>query len=160
MKNWHLGIFEMVPQDTVIPEALLTYMEGLKTHDIDLIGSTFADYIRFVTPVWTAGREQVLDFLGALYRAFPDWTYDHEPPEKLGDELYAVKWKQGGTHTRRLHFPGFDPVEPTQVYVRLPKHYFYYKVRNNLLTEIKPDPVPGGAPQGIFDQIGVGQPFQ
>ena len=55
----------MVPQDTVIPEALLTYMEGLKTHDLDLIGSTFADYIRFVTPVWTAGREQVLDFLGA-----------------------------------------------------------------------------------------------
>ena len=26
------------------------------------------------------------------------------------------------------------------------------------LTEIRPDPVPGGAPRGIFEQIGVEQP--
>ena len=87
MKKQYLGIFEMVLQDTVIPEALLTYMGGLKTHDEDLIGSTSAEYIRFVTPFWTAGHEQVSDFLGALYRAFPDWTYDHESPQKLGDKL-------------------------------------------------------------------------
>ena len=26
------------------------------------------------------------------------------------------------------------------------------------LTEIHPDPIPGGAPRGIFEQIGVAQP--
>ena len=148
----------MVPQDTVIPEALLTYMEDLKTHDLDLIGSTFAHYIRFVTPTRTIRREQILDFLAALYRGFPDWTYRHDDPVKIDEENYKVKWRQSGTHTGRIEFRGFLPVDPTHRFVRIPEHFFYYRVENNQLTEIKPDPIPGGAPAGIFQQIGVEVP--
>ena len=32
----------------MIPKALSDYMRGLATHDVGLIGSTFADVIRFV----------------------------------------------------------------------------------------------------------------
>ena len=133
-------------------------MEGLKTHNLDLIASTFADHIQFVTPTRTIRREQILDFLAALYRGFPDWSYDHEEPVNLGKEAFAVKWKQWGTHSGRLEFPGFLPVEPTGRFVRIPRHFFYYRVRNNQLTEIRPDPIPGGAPAGIFQQIGVEVP--
>ena len=63
-----------------IPTALTDYMRGLATHDIALIGSTFSDEIRFVTPAKTMEKEQILAFLSALYRGFPDWTYDHDPP--------------------------------------------------------------------------------
>lgn len=145
----------MEPQETLIPGGLLDYMEGLKTHDVTRIASTLADDIRFVTPARTMGREEVLAFLAALYRGFPDWHYGHERPEPLGCGLFKVLWRQGGTHTGRLEFPGFDPVESTGKSVKIPEQFFFYRVSNNRLTEIRPDPVPGGAPRGIFEQIGV-----
>ena len=114
----------MVPQDSVIPEALLRYMEGLKTHDVALIGSSFADDIQFVTPVKTMGKEQILAFLAALYRGFPDWSYEHDDPCLTESGSYGVKWRQGGTHTGHLKFPGFDGVEPTGKTVKIPEHFF------------------------------------
>jgi hypothetical protein len=148
----------MLPEESNIPSALLNYIEGLKAHDISLIGSTFASDIQFVTPGKTMGRKEILEFLGALYRGFPDWTYDHDGPERMSDERFGVKWRQGGSHTGSLEFSGFNPVPPTGKSVRIPEHYFYYRVIGNQLSEIRPDPIPGGAPRGIFEQIGVELP--
>ncbi len=141
-----------------IPRALADYIAGLKTHDIAKIGSTFADDIVFVTPAKTMHREQILEFLAALYRAFPDWSYDHDEPVTREDGMIGVKWRQGGTHTETLAFPGFDPVPATGRTVKIPEHYFHYRVENDRLTEIRPEPVAGGAPRGIFEQIGVELP--
>ncbi len=140
------------------PPALARYIEGLKTHDIEKIGSTFSDDIVFVTPAKTMHREQILAFLSALYRAFPDWSYDHDEPVHRADGMIGVNWRQGGTHTGTLAFPGFDPVPATGRPVKIPEHYFHYRVTDGKLAEIRPDPVPGGAPRGIFEQIGVELP--
>lgn len=148
----------MLPEESTIPEALLSYIEGLKTHDIDRIASTFSDDICFVTPVRTMRKEQILGFLSALYRGFPDWAYGHEAPIQEGENIFAVKWWQGGTHTGVLEFPGFDGVAPTGKKVSIPEHFFHYTVVDNRLTVIRPDPIPGGAPRGIFEQIGVEVP--
>ena len=141
-----------------IPKALADYMRGLSSHDVELIGSTFAGDIRFVTPAKTMAKAEILQFLAALYRGFPDWSYDHDPPEIRADGSIGVKWRQGGTHTATLEFPGFNAVPPTGKKVEIPEHYFYYRVENGALVEIRPDPVPGGAPRGIFEQIGVELP--
>ena len=141
-----------------IPDALSVYIQGLKSHDIELIGSTFADGIEFVTPVKTMNGEEILVFLRALYSGFPDWAYEHDPPEHRGEDAYAVLWRQGGTHTQALALPGFPAVEAMGRKVVIPQHYFFYRVAANRLAEIRPDPVPGGAPRGIFEQIGVELP--
>jgi hypothetical protein len=103
-------------------------------------------------------RDEILAFLGALYRAFPDWHYDNDPPFKRADAMIGVKWRQGGTHTGRIEFPGFPGVDATGRRVQIPEHHFYYLVDDEGLHEIRPDPVPGGAPRGIFEQIGVELP--
>ena len=141
-----------------IPSALGAYIQGLKTHDVDLIGSSFAEEIAFVTPVKTMHRAEIMAFLTALYSGFPDWAYDHDPPEDRGGDSWAVLWRQGGTHTRALALPGFPTVEATGRTVAIPPHHFFYRVTAKGLTEIRPDPVPGGAPRGIFEQIGVALP--
>jgi hypothetical protein len=148
----------MLPVESVVPKPLLQYIEGLKAHDIDLIASTFADDIRFVTPAKTMEKEEILEFLSALYRGFPDWSYAHEEPVLFEGGSIGIKWRQGGKHTGPLEFPGFDGVPPTQRFVKIPQHYFYYRVASTQLTEIRPDPIPGGAPRGIFEQIGVDLP--
>ena len=54
--------------------------------------------------------------------------------------------------------PGFDAVPATGRMVAIPEHDFFYRVADDLIVEIRPDPVPGGAPRGIFEQIGVALP--
>ena len=56
----------MLSQESVIPGALLTYMEGLKTHDIGLIRCTFTEHIQFVTPAKTMRKRQILGFLATF----------------------------------------------------------------------------------------------
>ncbi len=141
-----------------IPSALTDYMEGLRTHDIAKIGGTFSDDLKFVTPVRSMNKAQTLDFLTALYSGFSDWHYDNDPPESQGEGRWRVKWRQGGTHTETLALPGFPSVPATRREVAIPEHYFYYRIENNMMVEIRPDPVPGGAPRGIFEQIGVALP--
>ncbi len=140
------------------PASLLSYMEGLRTHDVARIASTFAADLRFVTPVRSMTATETLAFLTALYAGFPDWHYDNDPPRALPDGSWAVRWRQGGTHTATLALPGFAEVAATHRAVRIPEHDFFYRVKEDRLVEIRPDPVPGGAPRGIFEQIGVALP--
>ena len=141
-----------------VPPALELYMAGLRSHDIGRIGDSFADDIRFVTPARTMERDDILAFLRALYTAFPDWRYENDPPVFRDDGMIGVKWRQVGTHTATLAFPGFDAYEATGRSVIIPEHFFHYRVDDEGLHEIRPDPVPGGAPRGIFEQIGVDLP--
>ena len=141
-----------------IPTPLALYMDGLRNHDLGKIEVSFARDIRFVTPARTMECSEILSFLSALYRGFPDWTYDNDPPVLTEEGAIGVKWRQGGTHTGALAFPGFDSYPATGRKVTIPAHFFYYLVDDLGLHEIRPDPIPGGAPRGIFEQIGVDQP--
>ncbi len=142
----------------MIPPVIGRYIDGLKRHDVDQVAGTVAEDLAFVTPARTMTKAQFLAFLRALYAGFPDWTYDHDPPRLLPEGAIAVRWRQGGTHTETLALPGFDAVAATGRTVAIPEHDFFYKVAGDLIVEIRPDPVPGGAPRGIFEQIGVELP--
>jgi SnoaL-like domain len=141
-----------------IPPVIGRYIEGLKAHDVERVAGTVADDLAFVTPARTMAKPQFLAFLRALYAGFRDWRYDHDPPRLLAGGRVAVRWRQGGTHTATLALPGFDAVPATGRTVAIPEHDFFYQVANGLIVEIRPDPVPGGAPRGIFEQIGIALP--
>ena len=137
-----------------IPSVLLTYIEGLKAHDVPAIAETVADDLAFVSANRTLDKSGFLKMLNALYTGFPDWHYDYDPPHWQGD-LIAVKWRQGGTHRGVFAMPGIDPVDPTGRTVKIPEHYFFYRVAGERIVMIRPEVVPGGAPRGILEQIGV-----
>lgn len=137
-----------------IPAVLLRYIEGLKTHDVERIVGTTSPDLRFIAATRVLTQAQFRAMISALYAGFPDWRYDHDPVEVHG-ERYAVKWRQGGTHTGVWAMPGMDPIPPTGKAVRIPEHYFHYRVSGDFITEIHPEPIPGGAPRGILEQIGV-----
>ena len=140
-----------------VPPVLLDYIEGLKTHDVERIAGTCAEDLAFIAATRTLTKPQFLAMLRALYTGFPDWHYDYDGVEVRPD-CYAVKWRQGGTHTGTWNLPGMAPIPPTGKPVRIPEHYFFYKVRGDKLIEIHPEPIPGGAPRGILQQIGVEAP--
>jgi predicted ester cyclase len=140
-----------------VPPVLLHYIEGLKAHDVERIAGTVADDLAFVAATRTLNKPQFLAMLRALYAGFPDWHYDHDPVEVRPD-CYAVKWRQSGTHLGTWDLPGMDPIPATGKQVRIPEHYFFYKVRDDQIVQIRPDPIPGGAPRGILEQVGVDMP--
>lgn len=139
------------------PPVLLRYIEGLKAHDVARIAGTVADDLVFISATRRLDKPQFLAMLHALYTGFPDWHYEHDPVE-VKDGVYAVKYRQGGTHNGTWTLAGMDPIAPTGRAVQIPEHYFFYKVRGEQIVEIRPDPVPGGAPRGILEQIGVALP--
>lgn len=140
-----------------IPTVLLTYIEGLKAHDVPAIAETVAEELAFISATRTLNKAEFLKMLNALYTGFPDWHYDHDTPEWQGD-LLAVKWRQGGTHNGVFSMPGLAPVPPTGRSVKIPEHYFFYRVAGDRIVMIRPEVVPGGAPRGILEQIGVPLP--
>jgi predicted ester cyclase len=143
---------------TGIPAVMGAYIAGLKAHDVDRIAATVSDDLAFITPARTLNKEQFLEMLRALYAGFPDWHYDHDEPERRGD-IIAIKWRQGGTHTGTFAWPGLAPIPATGRAVEIPEHFFFYRVKDGLLMEIRPEPVLGGAPRGILEQIGVEGPL-
>lgn len=141
-----------------IPAVLLDYVEGLRTHDVERVGRTASDDLLFVAATRILGKQDFLAMLRALYAGFPDWTYAYDEVEVRGQGNYAIKWRQGGTHTATWAMPGMEPIAPTGREVVIPPHYFYYRVAGGRLTLIFPEPLPGGAPRGILEQIGVPLP--
>ena len=137
------------------PKALTDYVAGLAAHDIEKIASTLADELLFISATRILDKSEFLGMLGTMYTAFPDWHYAHDGIEDRGQNNYAIMWRQGGTHTGTWNLPGMDPIEPTGKSVTIPPHYFYYRLVDDRLTIIFPEPVMGGAPRGILEQIGV-----
>jgi predicted ester cyclase len=148
-------ISENTTMQTTTPQSLLDYVEGLRTHDVDKVASTAADDIRFISATRIIDKQQFLAMLTALYAGFPDWTYKFDTIEDRGQGNYAIRWHQGGTHTGVWAMPGMAPIQPTGKTVQIPPHYFFYRVANDKLSIIFPEPVVGGAPRGILEQIGV-----
>jgi predicted ester cyclase len=140
-----------------LPAALQDYIEGLKAHDVARIADVVSPQLSFVGATQILRKDAFLQMLESLYAGFPDWHYDHDPPETMG-EVIAIRWRQGGTHTGTFAYPGIDPVVPTNRKVEIPEHFFFYEITDDKISVIRPERVPGGAPAGILQQIGVESP--
>src|SRR5271166_6231368 len=108
-----------------IPAVLRTYCDGLKARDVERIAGTIANDLVMVLPGRTLGKEQFLAMLRAVYTAFPDWHYEQHAPE-LQEDVIAIKWRQGGTHSGTFLLAGMAPVPATGKTVQIPWHYFFY----------------------------------
>ena len=140
-----------------ISPVIFSYIDGLKRHDVAGIAETVSDGLAFITATRRLPRDQFLQMLRALYAGFPDWHYRHDPPELRGTTV-VVRWQQGGTHTGTFAMPGIVPIPATGRTVQIPPQDFVYTIRDGRIIEICPEPIPGGAPGGILEQIGVISP--
>ena len=140
-----------------LPPVLKRYMDGLTAHDVSAVLATVAADVRFESVGRTLDIAGFGAMLTAIYTGFPDWTYDHDPPGQEGG-WWHVLWRQSGTHLGTFALPGIDPVPPTGRFVRIPPQRFHYRIEEDLIRVIRPEPIEGGAPIGILQQIGVERP--
>ncbi len=141
-----------------VPRCLIAYVAGLRDHDVEAVAATVADDLMFISATRILDKPQFVAMLKSLYSGFPDWTYEHDGIEDRGQGNYAIQWRQMGTHAGTWMMPGMEPIAPTGKRVRMPPQYFFYRVAANKLILIFPEPIVGGAPRGILEQIGVTAP--
>ena len=144
--------------NTPVSQAFTDYVSALLDHDLDRIASTLAEDLMFVSATRILDKGQFIAMLSALYAGFPDWDHGYNEIENRGEGNYAIKWHQSGTHTGTWSMPGMEPIAPTGKRVQIPPQYFFYRVANDKLVLIFPEPILGGAPRGILEQIGVDVP--
>jgi hypothetical protein len=158
MTDKHSGSNTTRPTHGRVPQTLREYVEGLAKHDVGKIAATVAEDLLFISATRILGKQEFLAMLAALYTGFPDWRYEYDTIEDRGQNNYAIKWRQSGIHSGIWTMPGMEPIAPTAKRVRIPPQYFFYRVADNKLALIFPEPVIGGAPRGILEQIGVELP--
>ncbi|UCH47123.1 MAG: ester cyclase [Betaproteobacteria bacterium] len=144
--------------NTSASQVLIDYVSSLVDHDTQRVATTLADDLMFVSATRILDKQQFIAMLNALYAGFPDWNHGYDDIENRGDGNYAIKWHQTGTHTGTWTMPGMEPIAPTGKHVQIPPQYFFYRVANNKLVLIFTEPMVGGAPRGILEQIGVEAP--
>lgn len=99
-----------------------------------------------------------MEFVAALFAAFPDWRLDHHGPRDGGNLAVAVVTvRMSGTHATPLELPvpGLSPVPPTGKTVTLPSQTYLYTVSNDKIVRILDQPVPHGGIVGVLEQVGV-----
>ena len=141
-----------------VPQVFLDYVSSLVDHDTRGVAATLADNMMFISATRILDKQQFVGMLNALYAGFPDWNHGYEEIENRGEGNYAIKWRQSGTHTGTWSMPGMEPIAPTSKRVQIPPQYFFYRVASNKLVLIFTEPMVGGAPRGILEQIGVEAP--
>jgi predicted ester cyclase len=138
-----------------LPHVLLTYIEGLKAHDVEKIANTLHDEVGIILANDRLNKRAFLSYLTALYAAFPDWKYHHAEPAPLPDGCISIPWTQDGTHTEKWILGASPAIAPTGKRIQIPKQDFVYKLAGEKILEIRPESILGGVPTAIFEQLGV-----
>ena len=139
--------------------AVLRHLKAFGYKDIKDASDWLADDLVFYTSVKPLNKQETLDLFDSIFDAFPDWDISYDEPVADG-ELVHVNLAMRGTHTNTLilGFPGLKPVAATNRAVVLPKQRFTYRVVNDRVREIIPEPKQGAGLFGILKQIGAKLP--
>ena len=104
------------------------------------------------------GREQFLEYIKALKRAFPDWAYHFIfIREEDGDSIRGVIQRQG-THQGDFSLPGMVTVPATGISVILPIEPIRFFFQGEMLTRLEIEDASGGGLEGILEQLGAELP--
>ncbi len=139
-------------------EVVEEYLQAAARRDLDGMSELLDDGLRFETTREPLDKQIFLEFVGALFTAFPDWRTDYRQPRHGGNLAVAVvRVRMSGTHTGPLRFPipGFAEVPPTGRTVTLPSQNYVYTVADGRIVRIQDQPVPHGGMVGILEQLGV-----
>ena len=133
------------------------YTDAINAHDADALAALYAEGAGLQEPAGEfLGREAVIQYWQRFFEAFPDLNGRDVFKAENGDTAIN-EWTFSGTNSGPMETPE-GTIPATGKRVTIPEHYFFYRVCGEKIVEIRPEPVPGGAPRGILEQIGVELP--
>jgi predicted ester cyclase len=139
--------------------AVLRHLKALQNRDIKDAADWLADDVLFHSSVKTLNKNETLDLFDSIFDAFPDWDIAYGDLI-IENDLVQVPLHMKGTHTNTLMLaiPGMKPIAATSNSVVLPKQIFRYRVMDDKIIEVLPEPKPESGLFAILKQIGAKLP--
>jgi hypothetical protein len=99
-------------------------------------------------------QRQFLALQAELDAAMPDFSYHLSDLHRHADEVEGLI-QVTGTHTRTLALPplGIPPMRETGQQVVLPQVPVTFLLKEDKITEMRVQPVPGGGMEGLLQQL-------
>ncbi len=136
-------------------EIVKTFITALQSGDMEVAANFMSD--DFVVRGWTPYPLDKAKFLAtqsALLDAMPDFSYNLSDVHKAGNEVEALI-QVTGTQTGDLALPmhGMPPFPATGLAVDLPQVQTKFVLKDNKVSEMNVESVPGGGLAGLLQQI-------
>ena len=141
-------------------EIVKTFITALQSGDMEVAANYMSD--DFVVRGWTPYPLDKAKFLAtqsALLDAMPDFSYNLSDVHKAGNEVEALI-QVTGTQTGDLALPmhGMPPFPATGLAVDLPQVQTSFVLKDNKVSEMNVESVPGGGLAGLLQQVGTELP--
>ncbi len=141
-------------------EIVKTFITALQSGDMEVAANYMSD--DFVVRGWTPYPLDKAKFLAtqsALLDAMPDFSYNLSDAHKAGNEVEALI-QVTGTQTGDLALPmhGMPPFPATGLAVDLPQVQTRFVLKDNKVSEMNVESVPGGGLTGLLQQVGTELP--
>jgi predicted ester cyclase len=101
-------------------------------------------------------RREFMNVQENLQKAMPDWKFNAHDFHTRGDTVdFKVQITGTNTHSTPAIAPGMPGIPVTGKHVSLPEEPLRMTVKNDKITNIETDPVPGGGVEGLLHQLGI-----
>lgn len=144
-------------------ELVTAFMLALETKQFEKAATYLSDDFHFMG--WTPlplNKDQFIRLSSELAEGIPDLSYNfhdlHDVDALLaeGDRERAIIQITGTQVNEFVLTPlGLPPILETGRSISLPAQHWEYVVRNNAITTIDVEPVPGGGISGLLHQLGT-----
>lgn len=110
------AVDEHAPSLEWIRDFVPRWLDAWNSHEADRVLALVTEDVEIRDDSWPKtmhGHADVREFLGALWRAIPDMTFEllDGPYVIPGEPRSSFHWRGSGTFTGPMHPPGFAPTE-------------------------------------------------
>jgi hypothetical protein len=138
-------------------EVVIEFLTAIETNNFKKAESLASDdfVIEGVGPT-NFNRTEFLNVHRALNTGLPDFRFNHKIVKETGDQI-EVTVQLSGTHKKDMQapIPGLGTIKATNKQVRMPEEHVTVTIRNNKISKLRLQEVPGGGLAGLLKQIGV-----
>ena len=141
-------------------EIVKTLITALQSRDTEVAANDMSD--DFVVRGWMPyplDKAKFLAIQSALLDAMPDFSYNLSDVYEAGNEVVALI-QVTGTQTNDLALPlhGMPPFPATGLAVNLPQVQTRFVLKDDKVSEMNVESVPGGGLAGLLQQVGTELP--
>jgi predicted ester cyclase len=141
-------------------EMAQAFVDALEAKDMEKAGTYLSEDFRLYGPTpMPVGKHEFLALQGALFQAFPDWSFNSAALKQEGNKVTGTV-RITATHTAPLVLPGIPPIAATGKHVVLPEERTELTFEGDKIVSLASDNVPGGGVPGMLQQIGLQLPAQ
>jgi len=147
-------------------EIVNTFMQTLEAKEYSRAANYLSESLTFIgfTPR-PLTKEQFVTVMKGLTDGFPNLTYNVHDVKEVDDTLEGKRVRAAvhiaGTQVDSFILPplGLAPIPQTGRSISLPEESWEYLIRDDAISTIRVDRVPGGGIEGLLHQLGIDDPI-